>query len=72
MTGYGRAALPDGRSFCIFGDRLRKQKALGNFRICTQKNGKNLNMMRQSMVKSILERGRVRISISTVKNTEHG
>ena len=26
--------------------------------------------MRQSMLKSILERGRVRISISTVKNTE--
>ena len=69
MTGYGRASLPM-EDLSFFMEIASVNKRHLEIFVSAPKEWQKFEYDATKMVKSILERGRVRISISTVKNTE--
>ena len=69
MTGYGRSALQM-ENLSLFLEIASVNKRHLEIFISAPKEWQKFEYDATKYVKSILERGRVRISISTVKNTE--
>ena len=71
MTGYGRASLPM-EDISVFMEITSVNKRHLEIFVTAPKEWQKFEYDATKLVKSFLERGRIRISISSVKNTEQG